>query len=187
MICSSGANRGTDLFGRECFHFDGRTYRPAGYTNEGHYRGAMVAFSIYNQDNNGVWNIGGEAWRYDSELFWLETFKGNMDNPEWEINRNSEYMVGVYGFTAVTVHYNHFLGQQNNQIMLIFGGMSDDNGFNEDVFFINGQGSIRKHPQKLLQNRREHSLGVFLFHSASENDIFHKFSGLISWERLPEK
>ena len=57
MICSSGANRGTDLFGRECFHFDGRTYRPAGYTNEGHYRGAMVAFSIYNQDNNGVWTL----------------------------------------------------------------------------------------------------------------------------------
>ena len=156
MICSSGANRGTGLFGRECYHFNGRTYRSAGYTNEGHHRGAMVAFSIYNNDNNGVWNIGGEAWRYSSDKFWLETFKGNMENPEWEITRNSDFLVGVYGFTAVAVHYDHFLGRRNKQIMFIFGGMTDNNVFNEEVFFINGQGWIEKHPQKFLQYRQGH-------------------------------
>ena len=57
MICSSEANRGNDLFGRECYHFNGRTYRPAGYTDEGHYRGALAAF------RNQAFNMGGEAWR----------------------------------------------------------------------------------------------------------------------------
>ena len=60
MICSSGANRGSDSFGRECYHYNGRSYRPAGYTNEGHYRGAMTAF------RNKAWNIGGEAWKLNS-------------------------------------------------------------------------------------------------------------------------
>ena len=95
-----------------------------------------------------------------SEVNFLERFNGDIENPQWDIDRTTTILVGVYGFTAVTVHYDHFLGRGNKQIMFIFGGMTDDDVVNEDVFFVNGQGWMQKHPQKFLQYRRDHRSGV---------------------------
>ena len=40
-----------------------------------------------------------------SEVNFLERFNGDIESPQWDIDRTTNILVRVYGFTAVAVHY----------------------------------------------------------------------------------
>ena len=150
MICSSSHYKGTSNYGRECYHFDGRTYRPTGFTEMNHHRGKLVAFSIYDDfDGDGLWNIGGGE--YEHNRFFFEKFQSD---ESWFTVRGSgdSQLVGLYGFTAVSVTYEHFLGRTNSQMMFIFGGWNEIlNQPSHSTFYLDGQGSLHRHPQAGFQ------------------------------------
>ena len=92
-----------------------------------------------------------------SEVNFLERFNGDIENPQWDIDRTTSILVGVYGFTAVAVHYDHTMDRINQEVLFMFGGMHEPSmGINSDVYYINGMGPPYKHAQKLLQDRKEH-------------------------------
>jgi hypothetical protein len=157
MICSSTHYKGTSNYGRECYHFDGRTYRPAGFTEMNHHRGKVVAYSRYDREGNGIWNIGGD---YETGNFFFEQFNNDVSSPSWRIETSSqnEGLVGLYGFTAVSVTYEHFLGQSNSQQMFIFGGWNENiDQPSHSTYYLNGQGYIMIHPQHFKQLRSGHT------------------------------
>ena len=169
MICSSSHYKGTSNYGRECYHFDGRTYRPAGFTEDNHHRGKLVAFSRYDRDGDGLWNIGGGD--YEHGAFYFEQFNNDLSSPDWRIVTSSKYdwLVGLYGFTAVSVTYEHYLGRPNSQQMFIFGGWNEIiDQPSHATYYLNGQGQVLKHPQHFLSQLRAYHTTI-----VKDNLIYH--------------